>query len=208
MIPKRIHFIWLGSDFPARYLGNVESYMRCNKGWEIKIWLDGDLYPLGNNLDCAMADPEIHNTFKTNIMRHRIIGDFGGFYVDDDTECMKSLDPLLDSDFVCGYEWGGLVGDAVIGAPAGHPACRGAHEAISKAYEKHDFHFRHTGEVVNVLGPALFTGIVLHHGVKPFPRDYFYPGQWNDRDNIRPAPETYIVHRFDGMTAGGWTKNL
>jgi mannosyltransferase OCH1-like enzyme len=208
MIPKTIHFIWLGSPFPKKYHENVFSYIRCNPTWQIRIWTDEDMYPLCNNLDVAMGDNEILNTFKTDIMRYRIIHDHGGIYVDTDTQCMKPLDPLLERDFICGYEWGDQAGNAVIGAPAGNPVCRDMLDALSKAYEKHDFHFHNTGDVVNTLGPVLFTDIARRHGVTPFPKDYFYPGQWSDRNNIRPTPETFIVHYFDGLTPGGWTKQL
>jgi mannosyltransferase OCH1-like enzyme len=208
MIPKTINMIWLGSAFPSRYLDNVLSYRRLNPSWSVKVWQDADMYPLGNDLDRAMADPKMKTVFKTDIMRYRIIADHGGIYVDTDTKCVKPLDPLLERDFICAYETPSMVGCAVVGGPAGCPVCKDMNEALISAYHDHDFHFAFPREAVQVLGPALFTRVVAKRGVAPFPKDYFYPGGWHDRAAIREMPETYIVHYFDGMAPDGWTRNL
>ena len=39
-IPKIIHFIWIGSKLPEKYIANINTYITNNPGYEIWIWHD------------------------------------------------------------------------------------------------------------------------------------------------------------------------
>jgi len=45
----------------------------------------------------------------------------GGLYLDTDVKVVRSFDPLLEADFLCGYIWDCMLGTAVIGSVPKHP---------------------------------------------------------------------------------------
>ncbi len=47
-IPKKIHFIWVGGDIPAQYLGNIAHYraLARQSGFEVNLWTDQEAHIL------------------------------------------------------------------------------------------------------------------------------------------------------------------
>ena len=47
VIPKNIHFIWLGGPFPQKYLRLKETWIKHHPGWNIQVWNDDDAEEFG-----------------------------------------------------------------------------------------------------------------------------------------------------------------
>ena len=47
IIPKTIHQIWLGSEFPSKYDELRNKMMSINSIWEYKLWTDKDVDEFG-----------------------------------------------------------------------------------------------------------------------------------------------------------------
>jgi len=98
IIPKKIHFMWLGQKpFPEKYKKNISRYIDLNPNFEIKIWNDHTVAELYSRY------PEYKKTFdsfprlinKCDFTRFLIIYLEGGLYSDLDFYCRKELSGLL-----------------------------------------------------------------------------------------------------------------
>lgn len=108
-IPRIIHQVWFqfAPDKPAtpppEYDAMRQSWRDFHPGWEIKLW----------NEEMALAFlrqfyPEavaIFQGYKKPIMRvdsirYFLLHHFGGVYVDVDTKCLQSLEPLINNRIV------------------------------------------------------------------------------------------------------------
>ena len=100
IVPKKIHQVWIGSDFPKKYQKWADSWKIKNPDFEYYLWDEKEILKLG--LD-AEEEYKSTNNFgvKSDIARYEILNRFGGVYVDTDFECLKPLDPkFLTYDFV------------------------------------------------------------------------------------------------------------
>ena len=103
MIPKVIHFIWLGgAPKPPVVLKCIESWRCMCPGWEIREWGDESLVGLGNRYLREAAEHRKW-AFAADYLRLKILNDHGGFYLDSDLELLKPIDEFCACDFVTGF---------------------------------------------------------------------------------------------------------
>lgn len=104
MIPKIIHYIWLGGkDEP-------EILKKCKKSWqkycpdyEIKRWDESNLDL--NKFKFAKDAYEAKKfAFASDVFRFDILASEGGIYLDVDVELIKPLDEFLKYDLFMGFE--------------------------------------------------------------------------------------------------------
>jgi hypothetical protein len=50
LIPNTIHFIWLGSPIPEKYLTNIGAIAALNQDYQINIWLDDQSQPSAGSI--------------------------------------------------------------------------------------------------------------------------------------------------------------
>lgn len=142
-IPPVLHFIWLGpKTFPPKSVENLRSWIAYHPDWQIKFWTDREREPpcAGiemidiSNVRWMRLERCFHDSQnwaeKSDLLRYEILLEEGGVYVDHDTYCLASFDPLVRGyDFFCcleaphepfaGYNitiWNGLIGSC-----PGHP---------------------------------------------------------------------------------------
>lgn len=187
MIPKLIHFIWVG-DESRRPDNCIDSWRALNPGWDFKVWGNAEL----NGLDwvnrrhmAAMYDRELNGV--ADMMRWEILHAHGGIVVDADSIALRPLDDhLLDCEaFACweneilrpglvaaGY-FGCVPGDALVGQIITDIA---AEESVTN-----DLAWK-------TVGPQRLTDSY---------RKYFY-------SKLRIYPSHYFIPRhFSGMTYEG-----
>ncbi len=125
MIPKKIHFVFgLAIDFGGmpfslyHYLA-VKSAKEINPGYEINVhyhyeptdnpwWEKIKLLATMRRIDKVpthFGDKEIYYmAHKADAFRMDVLYNEGGIYMDMDTICISSFDPLLDKECVMGLE--------------------------------------------------------------------------------------------------------
>ena len=96
MIPKKLHFIWIGdeSKMPKEC---IHTWISQNPDYEYKIW-DNDAIT-----DRMWRNPkQLHDMLSkkdyagaSDIMRYEILYEEGGVYVDADSYCIKPLEDWL-----------------------------------------------------------------------------------------------------------------
>jgi len=103
MIPKKLHIIWVG-DESKRPDNCIKTWIARNPSWSVRIWGNDDLATYGwsnANHMRAMATQELNGV--ADMMRWEILYREGGFVVDADSICVRSLDNwLLEAEsFAC-----------------------------------------------------------------------------------------------------------
>lgn len=206
-IPKKIHQIWLGSEFPEIYKKWQESWVVFNPDYEYKLWtLD--------NIDIDMENREIfENTTnlgaKSDILRYEILKQLGGIYVDTDFECVKNFDDLLYLDFFAGN---GHVAEPEVFM--GIIGCVPHHDILTSCVS--NLKIKTIPNVIELImrltGPYYFATQVFNNiqeNMVIFPTTFFYPLPAIERYSIDEKhiksfnkEETYAVHRW----AQSWQK--
>jgi len=104
MIPKVIHYCWLGNK-PLTPLAQkcVDSWRRVMPDYEIKLWNESN-YDFQKNTFMANAYKQKMWGFVPDYARLDIIYNYGGIYLDTDVEALKPFDDFLEYPAFCGFE--------------------------------------------------------------------------------------------------------
>jgi len=175
-IPKIIHQIWLGSEFPEKFKFISKKWTTLHPEWKYKLWTDKNikqLFPLQNQ---KYFDECKNYGEKSDILRYEILYRFGGVYVDIDYECLRPFDILNHCyEFYAGTEPLRLsplhIGNALIGSKAGHPILKECIESI-KDYRNEKYVFQRTGPLHLTRA---FCKIGYLKNIMIFPPTYIYP---------------------------------
>lgn len=128
MIPKKVHYIWLGGGQKSTLTELcINSWKRVLRDYEIHEWNE-------SNLDIRQLCKE-HKflrecmklklwAFASDWLRLYILYSEGGIYLDTDIEVLKSYDELLDNRMFVGLEDNDYIGTGVIGAEPGNPTIK------------------------------------------------------------------------------------
>ena len=105
-IPKILHQIWIGPrEIPEELCRFQKTWLDLHPDWEYCLWTNDSVQEL------EFTDPILKELFdrpltlgeRTDILRYEILYQFGGVYSDLDCECLRPLDPLVESfDFFGG----------------------------------------------------------------------------------------------------------
>jgi hypothetical protein len=91
MIPKIIHFVWIGSELPTWAVGNIHQFTRLNPNYEIRIHGEEVLLPeLADAYELAMD-----LSSKADLLRYSALSLYGGWYFDVDFWPLRPLDDAV-----------------------------------------------------------------------------------------------------------------
>lgn len=121
--PTRIHFIWIGSKIPDKYISNITTYIKNNPNYDIWLWHDKNTvinderivkmpFHLHNIKELIESEElKFKNVYgfdnmknwagKADILRYEIVYNFGGMYIDVDSISVKPFDELFVHPYVC-----------------------------------------------------------------------------------------------------------
>lgn len=110
MIPKIIHFVWLGNNEKPDYV------LRCMESWK-KYCPDYTIMEWGNDSLKDISCPYVHQAvankkwaFASDVIRLKALYEYGGIYVDTDVEITASLDEFISYNFVsCAEDYKGAI---------------------------------------------------------------------------------------------------
>ncbi|MES2122079.1 MAG: glycosyltransferase [Chlamydiota bacterium] len=176
IIPKRMHFIWLGSPLPAICAKMVATWKELHPDWIVKVWTDADAeaFPLQNRLAYNIAR---NYGEKSDIFRYEILYHLGGMYADIDFECLQSFEELHRS---CEFYTGALeqyVLNGLVGCRPGHPIIKACMDHIRIGNGDHD-----SERIMRGSGPYYLSAMIEstltaedEGKVVVFPANVFYP---------------------------------
>ena len=207
LIPKRIHYMWLGGKpLPVSLQNCVDSWKKYCPDYEIIRW-DESNYDVRKHPYMKQAYQRGAYGFVPDYARLDILYRYGGIYMDTDVELIRPLDELLYQEAFCGVEkWQVLNFGGCSGAVPGHDAVRKILD------DREDIRFiDETGtENRNTCG-FYDTRAILKYGYKINGRnqniagmniytyDYFHPYDYMSGQTEITA-NTFSIHHFNG----GW----
>ena len=139
MIPKKLHFVWVG-DESKRPDNCIQSWAKLNPDYEIVIWGNSALseYSWVNkkHID-AMYSRELNGV--ADIMRYEILFNEGGIALDADSLCLRPLeDWVLEPAAFAAWEHEhirpGLIAAGAMGAEPGHEFFGACVKRLSKKW--------------------------------------------------------------------------
>ena len=120
MIPKKIHYIWVGPNpMPEKNQLLLEKNKKKLKEFDIKLWTEKEI-DLSNRY-IKIAYEKKKWAFVSDYARFKILMEEGGIYLDTDMEILKPIEHLLNVPAFAGENRKrNSVYCGVIGATAGH----------------------------------------------------------------------------------------
>lgn len=215
MIPKIIHYVWVGGELPEKQCSLVETWRSHNPDFEFRFWGE-------RNIDFsipAVAQAYSQRRWATvsDIVRLSAILNHGGIYLDTDFEARRSFGPLLGESCFFGFQaeshptdW---VGNGFFGAVPDHWFIRKAYARVLAIRSLPLGLDRPTK-----YGPKLITKLLREDGLALYsergvrvkdifihPTGAFYPIPWDAPAEGREiSPDSYAVHLWERS----WQKDM
>ena len=125
MIPKKIHYVWLGKgEKNERVKHCIESWKKHLPDYEIIEWNEENL-PMNNLGDFFTQAYENKKwAFASDVARLYALYTEGGIYMDTDVEVYKSLDEFLNNEGFTGFEDIHYPVTATMGCVKGNPVIK------------------------------------------------------------------------------------
>lgn len=191
MIPKKIHYIWLGGKpKPTLTTICINSWKRHLDNYEIKEWNESNLDLTKLCKDHRFLRECIRLrlwAFASDWLRLYVLYCEGGIYLDTDIEVIKPYDELLNNRMFVGLEENDYIGTGVIGAEKGNPTIKRLldfyeHEIWDVDFINNPIIFRYLRE----KEPGVFEGckIFPQNILSPYVPGKAYKKTVEDRDTI------------------------
>lgn len=224
MIPRLLHFIWLGlGPVPEVLHGWVARWHELNSpdGWEVVLWTDDTgleiLSPWTmvnrHSLCCGpvlrsrhtdLLSRACHLAQRSNIWRYAVVERYGGVYLDTDVEPRRPVGNVLDNleaFAVPHLDDPTYLANSAFGAVPGHPWVR---DLVDKLPTRDPATSLSMGSLYLTETTARHPGVtkldplVFHHDMNPWTVQSGLRGSFNREY----PPPTVGVHHF----AGYWHK--
>lgn len=201
MIPKVIHYIWLGGGKKPNLAGIcINSWKEKLPNYQFKEWnektLDLDQIAQENRFFSECKKRKLW-AFMADYLRLRILYENGGIYFDTDIQVRKSFDSLLNNTCFIGMEAKGYIGTGVI-------ACEKGNSAIKKLL---DFYENDIWNSELYTIPMIITEVLDNNPkmeITIYPQDYFAPyDPYTGYTGEEETENTYCIHWFNA----GWSSN-
>lgn len=204
MIPKIIHFFWIGDNpIPEKDQNFIDGWRKTNPDYEIKMWNETN-YDFTKNEYMRAAYENKKFGFVPDYARLDVIYNYGGFYFDTDVEIIKSLDGLLNNQCFFGFESEKMVN---LGHGFGaEPKCDIIKQMLD-SYSSISF-VNSDGTINKTPSPVYQTDVlkrnglllnntnqVLNKNIFIYSSDYFAPMDYNTA-KIELTDNTVSIHHY------------
>lgn len=219
-IPKIIHQVWVGgSEIPAILKYYQKTCRDLHPDWEYKLWTDKEVD------EWDFENKDLYNNTrnyaeKSDILRHQILKDFGGVYLDMDIKCLKPLDPLhylYDAYFGLEFpvaHWGRpIIAPGIMASSPHHKvvtnvltSIRNSWESIDQAFDEgtleindnRTFHSIGTMRSMRPVTDVVLEQVKVDDNVIVLPATYFYPLIRLTGERVTdPLPIRFLRSSFD-----------
>lgn len=207
LIPKKIHYMWLGRNpLPQKLERCINSWKEYCPDYEIIEWNE-DNYDIGKHSYMRDAYEAKAYGFVPDFARIDILYNEGGFYLDTDVEIRRSIDDLRYQQAFCGVEkWQIINFGGLSGSIKGHPMLK---EFLDS---RQNVSFYNTDGSLNKNTCGFYdTKVAISHGyningetqcvdgMNIYAFDYFQPFDYMS-GTINETENTHSIHWFNG----GW----
>lgn len=204
MIPKKLHYIWLGKNSKPNLMDIcINSWREKLPDYEIIEWNEDNLNfyeEIEKNRFLKECYKRKLWAFLSDYFRMKVLYENGGIYLDTDMQIIKTLDSFLDNSFFIGLESKNIISAGIIGAEANHKLIG----EILKFYDKRIWNepiYTSPDIITKVLKESysfnFCDGIVeiSESNIKLYPPEYFYPYHFTEEFIYSKIREnTYGIH--------------
>lgn len=214
MIPKIIHYCWIGGNpLPEMAVKCMDTWKKYCPEYEIKEWNETN-YDFHKHPYMKAAYEAGRWGFVPDYARLDIVYRYGGIYLDTDVELLKSFDELLSLSGFAGMEVEGRVN---LGQGFGAEPQNGTILKMRDTYDRVQF-INDSYFLSRHASPLYQTDTLKMLGMKPlneqqqvekmtiFPTDYFCPKDI-DSGVLNVTRNTFSIHHFDGSWADPITRH-
>ena len=207
MIPKLLHYIWIGNEKPKNIQQCINSYYEYLDDFKIVEWNE-------SNINIDVFDPylkELYNTwykekkyaFCADIVRLYVLLYFGGIYVDSDFEFIKKIpNNILETPFTCVERNCNLIAMGIWGCNNNDFVIKVMLLNFIKAL-KHNLSHYGNGWIFNTIPNLYFhkQGFLRNNTTQMlsnyyiYSSDYFYPKDYHSK-NIQITDNTIAIHHY------------
>lgn len=201
MIPKIIHYVWVGgSAMGALEQRCLESWKKYFPDFEIKCWNESNIPNRIPYLKNAFTQKKWANI--SNFMRLYALKEEGGIYFDTDFEVVQKFDFLADIACFIGFESREnlFVNNAIMGSEKNHSYIVDCFNKLISSFPG--------DEAANLSSPVLATEVLQSYGeltfstrklnnVTIFSHEYFSPYEYGDVLMFTDIKQnTYGIHHW------------
>lgn len=197
MIPRLMHFVWVGPPMPRQFASWVAGWRALHPTWDVRVWGDDDLLWLRNRALFDAAErlaPGSEGQFRSDVARYEVLWRHGGVYVDCDFEALRPIDDLLGVDCWAAWETDDVwINNAIIGATPSHELMHGLIARLP-----HNVKAKRGKRPNHLSGPRFFTPLARRHDITVHPSRLFYPYRWDELDRAGgDFGDAYAVHHWN-----------
>ena len=202
MIPKKIHYVWVGGQ------PKPKAIQRCMKTWkkhlqdyQIIEWNEEN-FDFSSNPFAQAAYKAKKWAYVSDYIRAYVIYHEGGIYLDTDVRVLDRLDPLLNDKAFIGFENNEYLSAAIFGAEKGHPLMKD----ILDYYDQKNFTFDSNNQLAGVNSLSVTEIVTKNYGLKLGNFDQnLNQGLhvYNDGVLCNPSGSSKTIHLFTGTWMNG-----
>ena len=194
MIPKKIHFIWVGGkEKPKDIQKCMKTWKKHLKNYEIIEWNESN-FDIESHPFAKAAYEAKKWAYVSDYIRAYVIYNEGGIYLDTDVLILDNFDKFLNNRAFVGFEHPDFPFTAVFGAEKNHPLVKDMLDYYDKL-DKFEFNFQNNNTIsvsdilVNDYGCLKNNEFqVLREDIAVYP-DYIL---------CNPSSESVSIHVFNG----------
>lgn len=197
MIPKIIHYAWIGEKMPSYVSERIRDWKRKLPDWDFVLW-DESNYDFHK---FSFTDYNYRNKrwgYIADELRYDVINKYGGFYLDTDMIIKKDLTPLLDNKEIWGFMYDNNILTSFFGSEPNQAFLNRILNYYADPLNESDLKKMPSNPIITNFFIKDFGSKFINDGsfqepqkgFKIFPRDYFcYPSKNNNGN--------YTEHLFD-----------
>jgi mannosyltransferase OCH1-like enzyme len=223
MIPKKIHYCWLGGGkMSENIISAIESWKRTMPDYELILWNESK-FDINSVPWVTEACRKRKWSLATDYIRLYAVYTEGGIYLDTDVYVLKRFDDFLAYDYFTSLEYENdttifenvinsnlddiqRVGDVsfqsgIFGGIKGHPFLK---DCMSW-FERHHFILPDGTLYENIIAPHIYAAIAQKYGFRYINQAQklqnqmmIFPSSVFTQGNFNITKESYAVHWWDG----------
>lgn len=162
MIPKKIHYVWLGhGEMPKEMKKCLRSWNKYLKDYEITCWNE-DNFDINSHHYVKKAYEAKKWAFASDYIRLYALYKYGGIYMDTDVFVIDNFDKLLNDKAFFGFENSNYLFAAVFGVEPHHPLIK----ELLDYYDNYEFEYDEKDPMKNVNTKYVSDILVNKYKVK------------------------------------------
>jgi mannosyltransferase OCH1-like enzyme len=203
MIPKVIHYVWLGpKPIPQLDRANIKGWKTLNPSFKIKRWSEKN-FPIDRYPFILEAIKHKNYALASDAIRIYALMTEGGIYMDTDVELLKPLSPYLKYEAIGAYESKYWFGTAFLAAQKDSPWMIKLWQRYCGLPPKNFDKLTNikTVHAASVIAHDTFcikpngTTRLKHKSIATFAPEYFFPIHYISGEGT-PSSRTIAIHHY------------